>query len=440
MMTAIPQTVQKVAVIGAGAMGLSAAYHLTKAGHQVTIFEADSVPGGMAAHFDFDGLSIERFYHFVCRADQPLLDLLQEIGLGHVMRWRETSMGFYFDGRMYPWGDPLALLRFPHLSPIAKLRYGLHAFISTRRTDWTRLDSIAADQWLRRWVGDEAYRVCWEKLFELKFFEYADRISAAWIWTRVKRVGTSRKSLFREELGFIAGGSETLVDRLVERIESAGGQLRLGTPIERILIDGDSVRGVLPKGSGIESFDAVISTVAIPYVVPMLVELPSKVLERYRALPNIGVVCVVHKLARSVSPHFWTNINSSGIEVPGIVEFSRLREVDPSHVVYVPYYMPHTHPKFSWSDQRFVEETKRYLRMLNPDLTDSDFVAVHVGRLRYAQPVCGPNFLEQLPALAPGIRGLQVADTSYYYPEDRGISESVRLGKLMADRVGSDQT
>jgi hypothetical protein len=30
------------------------------------------------------------------------------------------------------------------------------------------------------------------------------------------------------------------------------------------------------------------------------------------------------------------------------------------------------------------------------------------------------------------IEGLQVADTSYYYPEDRGISESIAFGRSMA--------
>ena len=55
----------------------------------------------------------------------------------------------------------------------------------------------------------------WKRLFELKFYEYADNISAAWIWTRIKRVGISRKSLFQEELGYIEGGSEVLIEALV---------------------------------------------------------------------------------------------------------------------------------------------------------------------------------------------------------------------------------
>ena len=92
----------KVAVIGAGAMGLAAAYHLAKAGHTVEVFEADQVAGGMAAHFDLGGLSIERFYHFVCKADHPTFDLLNEIGLGDTMRWTPTSMGYFYNGQLTP--------------------------------------------------------------------------------------------------------------------------------------------------------------------------------------------------------------------------------------------------------------------------------------------------------------------------------------------------
>ena len=64
---------------------------LREAGHVVEVTEAAPEIGGMAAHFDLDGLSIERFYHFVCKDDQPTFDLLAELGIGDKMRWRATS-------------------------------------------------------------------------------------------------------------------------------------------------------------------------------------------------------------------------------------------------------------------------------------------------------------------------------------------------------------
>jgi hypothetical protein len=41
-----------------------------------------------------------------------------------------------------------------------------------------------------------------------------------------------------------------------------------------------------------------------------------------------------------------------------------------------------------------------------------------------------------MPPIQSSIAGLQIADTSSYYPEDRGIAESVRVAREMANRVG----
>jgi protoporphyrinogen oxidase len=415
----------RVAVVGAGAMGLAAAYHALKLGHQVTVFEGDRVAGGMAAHFDFDGLSIERFYHFVCKADQATFDLMAELGISDKLMWR--------DGRHYRWGDPLALLAFPKLGLIDKLRYGLHMFLSTRRRDWSALEHVNARDWFVKWHGRRAYEVLWRRLFDLKFFEYADDISAAWIWTRIKRVGTSRRSLFQEQLGYIDGGSEALIEALVHAIKGRGGILRLGARVSRITSEAGRVTGLIVDGERL-AFDAVISTVPTPFVSALVPGLSDAARAAYDAIRNIGVVCVVLKLARPVTRHFWLNVNDAGIDIPGIVEFSNLRRL-PDTVVYVPYYMPQTHPKFERSNEDFVAEAYGYLRKLNPALQPQDLKASQVGRLRYAQPVCPPGFLAKLPKVQTEIAGLQIADTCFYYPEDRGISESLRYGQQMARAI-----
>jgi len=425
----------RVIVIGAGAMGLAAGYYALKRGHEVTVLEAASEPGGMAAHFDLGGLSIERYYHFVCKADRPTFDLLAELGLAGRMRWVATSMGYYFDGRLEPWGDPLSLLRFPGLSLVERLRYGAMMFFAVRRDDAAGLEHVSAKDWITRWCGERAYNRLWAPLFRLKFYEYADNISAAWIWTRIKRLGTSRRSMFQEELGYIEGGSETLIHALVEAIRERGGEVRLGSPASRIAVAAGRVTGVAAGGQTFAT-DAVISTVPTPLVPRLAPDLPAADLARYRAIVNIGVVCVVFRLKRSVTPHFWVNIADDRFEIPGIVEFSNLRPAGDT-VVYVPYYMPVTHPKFARSDEFFRDESFGYLKLINPEISDGDLIAYHVGRLRHAQPVCPPGFAAMLPPVQTAIAGLQIADTCFYYPEDRGIAESVRLGKAMAERIAA---
>lgn len=424
---------QRVAVLGAGPMGLAVAYQLVKDGHQPVIFEADDRVGGMTASFDFGGLEIERYYHFHCISDTDFLEVLEELGLSDRMNWVETKMGYWYQNRLQPWGNPVALLKFKGLGILAKFRYGLHAFVSTRRNDWRSLDNVEATGWIKRWVGSEAYEVLWRRLFELKFYHFTHGLSAAWIWSRVRRIGRSRYDLFREKLGYLDGGSSTLLQGLRAAIEDRGGEIRLSTPVRKVLIEDGVVVGV-ETSNGRETFKKVVSTVPLPYVPGLMPDLPKEVLNQFKALNNIAVVCVIVKLRKSVSENFWLNTNDPDMDIPGIIEYSNLRPL-PEHVVYVPFYMPSDHPKFSDDNDIFKIKVRNYLRKINPELNDDDFIDLHVSRYRYAQPICDPGYLMRLPNRALPVKGLWAADTSYYYPEDRGISESIGYGRVMAREV-----
>ncbi len=428
---------QRIAVLGAGPMGLAVGYQLASDGHRPVLFEADDRVGGMAACFDFHGLQIERYYHFHCTSDHAFMRVLEELGIADKLRWVETRMAYWYQGRVQPWGNPLALLKFGGLSMTAKFRYGLHAFLSTRRNDWRSLDDVEASGWLRRWVGREAYDVLWRKLLEYKFYEYASRLSAAWIWSRIRRIGRSRYSLFREKLGYLEGGSDTLLQAMRAAILARGGEIRLRSPVGRVRIESGRVRGV-EVGGQFEAFDKVVSTVPLPYVPRLMPDLPVDILDKFRALHNIAVVCVIAKLRLPVTDSFWLNTNDPEMDIPGLVEYSNLRPLE-HHVVYVPFYMPGENPKFAEPDQVFIDKVRRYLRRINPNLTEEDFIDVRASRYRHAQPICEPCHLSRLPPVALPVKGLWVADTSYYYPEDRGISESIDFGRKMAKQAAETQ-
>ena len=420
----------KIAVLGAGPMGLATAYQLVKEGHQPIIFEASDRIGGMTASFDFGGLNIERYYHFHCLSDKAYFEILSELNILDKMNWTETKMGFWFLGVVQPWGNPIALLKFKGLDLFSKIRYGVHIFISTKRNNWQSLDSKEATHWIKKWIGVKAYDVLWKTLFEYKFYNFSNNLSSAWIWSRIRRIGRSRYSIFREKLGYLEGGSETLLQAMKVYIEDNGGVFKLNSIISKVEIIESTVKGI-HIGDSFESFDRVISTIPLTYIPKIMPDLPEDLLHKFSTVNNIAVVCVIVKLKKSLTENFWLNINDPNMDIPGLVEYTNLRPLS-DHIVYVPFYMPGEHKKFSEPNQVFLDKVKKYFKIINSELKDEDFLEMHASRYRYAQPICPPNFLDYLPDADLPIDGLIVADTSHYYPEDRGISDSIKLGRKLA--------
>jgi len=406
----------------------------------VTVFERDDRIGGMSAFVDFAGTRIERYYHFICRPDQTTFDYLKEFGLEDRLRWTETKMGFYWSGKLYDWGHPLALLAFPGLSFVDKVRYGLHVLRAKGIEDWRPYDAFSSTDWLKRWIGPRAYDVLWRSLFHFKFYELQDQLSAAWLGTRIKRVALSRKSMFTEEMGYLVGGSEVLLEAVHARLRNQGVEIRLRATVEEVTIgDGAGVSGVQIGGERLP-FDQVISTVPLPYLVRMMPGLPDDEKAKVAAIRNVGVVCVLLKLRRPFTRNFWMNINDPRIEIPGLIEYTNLNPLDGSAIVYAPYYMPQTHPKYRRDYQEFIDETLGYMKMIRPDFdAATEVLATTASRYEFAQTVCSPGFYDALPPLRSKVAGLYMADTSHYYPEDRSISESMRIGAQLATMAMQDR-
>ena len=139
-------------------MGLAVAYELTLKGYKPTIFEADNRLGGMASCFDFQGLEIERYYHFHCLNDKGFLKILDEIGLKEQLKWKKTKMGFFYNGKLYRWGSLLSVLIFPKISLLTRIRYLFHAARCLTIQNWHHLDNLKAIDWIKDWLGETGYK------------------------------------------------------------------------------------------------------------------------------------------------------------------------------------------------------------------------------------------------------------------------------------------
>lgn len=419
-------------------MGLTAAYELLKRGYAVDLYEKENRLGGMTASFDFAGLNIERYYHFLCRTDYPLFELLKELRIEDRLKWVNTKMGFFHRGRLHNWGTPQALLAFGGIGPAAKLRYALHVLYTKNISSWADLDKTEAGAWLRKWLGEEAFGVLWKPLLDLKFFEYSDNLSAAWIGTRIKRIALSRDNVMQESLGYLDGGSDVLITALASAIRGMGGNICTGCGVDEVLFNADRSVKAVAAGGRTREYDAVISTIPVPYLSSLAPQADPDYLAMIRRINNITVSCAILKLTRPITGNFWLNINDPEIALPGIIEYSRLNASLRCTVVYAPFYMPPTHPLCAADDEKLIGIVAGALAKINPDFRPGWIQAAAVSRYQYAQPVCPPGFSAMLPPMRTPSRGFYAADTCFYYPEDRSITESVRIGGKIAGLVAYD--
>ena len=221
----------QVAVLGGGLLGMTLALRLAERGFAVTLLDAAPAPGGLAGEHTIGGYSWDRFYHVLLLSDRNTRALIDELGLGSLVRWGRTRTGFFSDGAMHSMSNTVEFLRFPPLSLIDKLRLGGTIFLASRLRDARRLERELATDWLRRWSGPRVLERIWLPLLRSKLGENWRIASAAFIWAIIARMYAARRSGLKEEMfGYIEGGYSQVLAALTQRLQAAGVSLFHGVP------------------------------------------------------------------------------------------------------------------------------------------------------------------------------------------------------------------
>lgn len=425
---------RRAVVIGGGPAGIRAAHLLARDGLETTLLESAPVLGGLASSFDVQGVTIERYYHFICRGDDDLVEALRDIGLSGKLHWKSSRMAYFVDGTLYPFLTPLELLRFRALPLVDRLRAGVAVKLAQRMQE-ADLAPRRATAWLRELFGERAYRVIWEPLMRFKFAEHADTISAAWIWARMVRLSRSRTSPWREELGYIEGGSQTVLEGLRRDFERRGGRAILEAPVEAIVFADGRAKGVRVGGETLPA-DVVVSTITPQHFLRLAPDFPDgPYKEGLGKIPVIGIFCLFLRLEESVTPFFWVNTNDPRVPFAGMIEYTNLNplpELGGDHILYVPQYLSPDDPRFAQGDDEVLRKYTDALALIHPGF-DRSWVKFHaLFRDRHAQPICLTDYRETTPRIATPLANLFLTDSSQLHPHDRTISGSMSLGKEAA--------
>ena len=448
---------RRVAVVGAGVAGLTAAFELAKRGERLDVYERWPGLGGQAATIDVgDGMLLERYYHHLFTSDRHIAALYRELGMPDGIEWLPSRVGCFCDGHSHPFSTPFDLMRFRPLSPWSRLRLGLAVVdLQLRARDVRPFESQTAHEWIVRRMGAQAWDKVWGPLLRGKFGDRAAEVSMAWLWSKltVRRQIKGREAA-GEVLGYPRGGFEPLFGALAGAIERHGGRVRIDRPAARIDRDGDGFaiaaaapgsfrRGHDPRAfevAGSERYDAVLATVPNHIFESLLsTELSGALsrgyLERLRSIEYHAALCLLLELDRPFGRFYWLNVADHELPFIGLIEQTNLVDARRYHgrrFLYVANYVTASDPLLDASPDELLEHYEPGLRRINPSFSRDWVRERWLHREPHAQPVVTVGYADRMPPLQTGIPGLLLANTTQVYPEDRGTNYAVRLGQAAA--------
>jgi len=423
-----------VAIVGGGILGMTAAYRLAQQGARVALYERSSDLGGLVGSFDFDGYPADRFYHVILPTDDRVRGLAEELGLGDRFRFRPTKVGFYADGRLFSMTSPKDFLTFPLLRPRDRVRLGAFVARCQLTKGHDELDQTSLLDWLRRTSGKTVVERMWAPLLDSKFDGVYEDLPATYIWARTRRMSKTRDRSGAEVMGWLEGGYQTLIDALERKIRKLGGEINAGKAVDEIVGHRGAAAGLRVDGS-FRPFDFVLCTLAPPMARSLLAPelLAQAPADHCRYL---GVVCLLLRTRRSISPYYHLNITDRRVPLTTIVETTHV--VDPErvggHLVYVSKYVDPSSPLHDRDPEEIEREFVAHAQTIF-GLDDEDILSAVVQRARVTEPVHTLGGAQNLPEMF-SVPNLALASTAHVYPEIvsgqavTGVAERVVPGIL----------
>ncbi|MEA2033189.1 MAG: NAD(P)/FAD-dependent oxidoreductase [Euryarchaeota archaeon] len=419
-------------VIGGGLTGLAAAYFLcTHRGgdsdnnsEEVILVEEEENLGGLANSYARGGYTIEKFYHHIFSDDVLIQQLIKELGLLEKLEWRIGTTGYYINGKIHRLNTPLEILKFDHLTFFDKVLLAKAVLSARRLKDPLVFDEFPATKWVIEKANRSVYENFFEPLFKSKFGSY-NSISAAWLLSRIKL--RSNRTFKGERLGYLRGGFQQLVDKMAEKNESQGCELRTGCKVKELAIENNKVVGV-DTSEGFIASDSVIVTT------------PS--LTKTLSINNIkyqNTICALFGTERRLMDDiYWLNIKA---EVPfgAIIEHTNFvpRADYGENLVYVvSYVQDEKDPIWKRSDKEVVDLYLDGIAKMFPDFRREDVKWCGLAKKKYTAPIYELGYKNKILPYSSHIEGLYLAGmfSSPNYPE-RSMNGAIRAGFECAEEV-----
>ncbi len=399
----------KVAVIGAGPAGITAAYVLTKRGISVDLYEASDEVGGMSKTIDLWNQKVDIGPHRFFSNDLRVNELWLEVaGEDYEMVDRLTRIYYKKKFFYYPLKPFNALF---NLGPI-KAAICLGSYVLER------LKPTPQDGSFENWVTSRFGR----RLFEIFFKTYSEKLwgisckelDADFAAQRIKKLslfsaiinaflggrGNKHKTLV-DQFAYPTEGTGMIYKRMAEYIQANGGQVHMKCPVKQVHTEQQVAKALTLEDGTYKTYDHIISSMPLTLLVNRLNEAPAPVKEAVNSLKFRDTVLVYLKVeSTDTFPDNWLYVHSPDLRMGRVTNFRnwvpQLYGEEKSTILVLEYWCYRDKDEFwKWEDERLIDLAKKEIRATGL-IGKSDISAGHIYRIPRCYPVYNQGYKERL--------------------------------------------
>ena len=438
----------KIVIIGAGPAGITAAYELLKnSKHDVTILEGSDRIGGISQTVNYKGNRMDIGGHRFFSKNTRVTDWWNEImapqgkpSVDDKLLQREKT---YTPGGADPETDDRVMLKRRRISriyynnkffdyPVSMKPETIKnmGFATTMNVGFSYLKSLmgklpetSLENFYINRFGRKLYSMFFEDYTEKVWGRHPSKISADWGSQRVK--GLSVRAVIKDMIGKITGGKGEVETSLIEEFyypkygpgqlwETAlsdavkmGAELKMNCPVNKLLCEDGSVKGVLYTENGVEKqlyADIVISSMPIKELIAAMdANVPQDIYNAaynlpYRDFITVGLLVDKLKIKNNTDiktfnglvPDCWIYVQDSSVKLGRIQIFNNwspymVPDFKNKAWIGLEYFCNEGDKMWTSSDKAFTEFAAEELEKIGI-IDRSDICDTHIERIKKAYP------------------------------------------------------
>ncbi len=422
----------KIAVIGAGASGLSTAYELQKIGFNVDIYEKSQNLGGLAGALELSKGKIDSFYHHLFKSDKYILDFLNDNKIPVDVKFKRTKTGHIWDDKYFDISSIYSLGNSRLLSKFGFLRLLIGgAFIKYFPSN--NLNNKLVHKYMKKLFGKEAALRIWEPLLNFKFGKYAKYMPYSWLRTRIQD-----RTI---ELGYVNKGFELVYDYIADQVRKKNGNVFTGNLIKNIRLNSYKDKLLIDD----KIYDRAVITTS-PKVNEKILK---NISYESKEIKYLGAICGVIEFDKKPIPSYWVGIadtnkknNSSYKNFLAAISYAELDEEwnksgKPSWPLYLASYCTQKqYKKFShdqWKEKMIKAAIELNKLSKIDSINENNIINFKLSFAEYAQPILSP--IKNLFPDPEKAKFCYFANMHNIFPNDRGQNRAFYLGKFTSKKI-----